>query len=141
MRPKGALTSVQGVLHSDLDQAPKLPALQQLLQQCGIATVKEEPHSEEALVDEAFMSSGHRVLVFAQFKRLLDIVESDVIKPMGAAYLRLDGRWAFDQHVSTQSRSHVCSCRTDDRFCLLQNDFEKRLQNLYCHHFFLCISR
>jgi SNF2 family DNA or RNA helicase len=42
--------------------------------------------------------SSHRVLVFAQFKGLLDLVESDVIAPMGVSYLRLDGRQAF--HIS-----------------------------------------
>ena len=35
---------------------------------------------------------SHRVLVFAQFKGLLDLVETDVMAPMGVSYLRLDGR-------------------------------------------------
>ena len=36
--------------------------------------------------------SGHRVLIFAQLKSYLDIVESDVLAPAGTSYLRLDGR-------------------------------------------------
>jgi TATA-binding protein-associated factor len=36
-------------------------------------------------------SAGHRVLVFAQLKAFLDIVERDVLAPMGVSYLRLDG--------------------------------------------------
>ncbi len=39
-------------------------------------------------------SSGHRVLIFAQLKSYLDIVETDVLAPSGISYLRLDGRWA-----------------------------------------------
>ena len=37
-------------------------------------------------------SSGHRVLIFAQLKSYLDIVEADVLAPAGISYLRLDGR-------------------------------------------------
>ena len=36
-------------------------------------------------------AAGHRVLVFAQLKGLLDLVESDVLKPAGVSFLRLDG--------------------------------------------------
>lgn len=82
---------LQRVLHTDLEHAPKLLALQQLLQQCGIG-VKEEMPGEDGLADAALMPTSHRVLIFAQFKRLLDLVESDVMTPMGASYLRLDGR-------------------------------------------------
>ena len=34
----------------------------------------------------------HRVLVFAQLRSLLDIVEADVLQAQGITYLRLDGR-------------------------------------------------
>lgn len=40
------------------------------------------------------VSSGHRVLIFAQLKSYLDIVEADVLTPAGISYLRLDGRCA-----------------------------------------------
>lgn len=35
--------------------------------------------------------AGHRVLIFAQLKGLLDIVERDVLAPAGISFLRLDG--------------------------------------------------
>lgn len=34
---------------------------------------------------------GHRVLVFAQTKAMLNLVESAVLKPMGVSHLRIDG--------------------------------------------------
>lgn len=34
---------------------------------------------------------GHRVLVFAQLRGLLDIVARDLLQPAGVPYLRLDG--------------------------------------------------
>ena len=66
-------------------------------------------------------SSGHRVLIFAQLKSYLDIVECDVLAPAGISYLRLDGRYAPDE-VSSQSvpanmhdpgrlRKHLTHCR------------------------------
>ena len=82
---------MQAALHKDLEHAPKLLALHQLLQQCGVG-LKDEPGSDDSLSTEVMMPTSHRVLVFAQFKRLLDLVEADVIQPMGASYLRLDGR-------------------------------------------------
>lgn len=62
------------------------------VQECGIigdaesttAAVKEEAEEAE--------SAGHRVLIFAQLKALLDIVERDVLQPAGVSFLRLDGR-------------------------------------------------
>ncbi len=36
-------------------------------------------------------AAGHRVLVFAQLRGLLDLVERDVLKPAGVSFLRLDG--------------------------------------------------
>lgn len=35
--------------------------------------------------------AGHRVLVFAQLRALLDLVEADVLGPLGASFLRIDG--------------------------------------------------
>ncbi|BDA40363.1 TATA-binding protein-associated factor 172 [Coccomyxa sp. Obi] len=71
-----------------LCHAPKLAALRQLLQECGIISdadsdVKEEPETSEG--------AGHRVLIFAQLKAFLDIVERDVLQPAGVSFLRLDG--------------------------------------------------
>ena len=37
--------------------------------------------------------AGHRVLIFAQLKAFLHLVEEDVLCPGGISFLRLDGRW------------------------------------------------
>lgn len=42
--------------------------------------------------DASDMETGHRVLIFAQLKALLDLVETDIMQPHGISYLRLDGR-------------------------------------------------
>nr|XP_049699746.1 TATA-binding protein-associated factor 172 [Helicoverpa armigera] len=75
--------------HSSLDDihhSAKLPALKQLLLDCGIGTptADEEP---EAIV------SQHRALIFCQLKKMLDIVENDLLKRHlpAVTYLRLDG--------------------------------------------------
>lgn len=47
--------------------------------------------------------AGHRVLVFAQLKGMLDLVEADVLRPAGVSFLRLDGRLMV-------SLSVCCSC-------------------------------
>jgi len=80
-----------------LEHAPKLQALRGLFRQLGIG---EELSSVAPDKDEAGggggggpAAAGHRVLVFAQLKSLLDIVESDLLKAElpGVGYLRLDG--------------------------------------------------
>jgi hypothetical protein len=35
--------------------------------------------------------AGHRLLVFAQLKSVLDLVESEVLAPLGVSFLRIDG--------------------------------------------------
>jgi TATA-binding protein-associated factor len=73
-----------------LAQSPKLQALQQLLTNCGI--IKGEPTDGDALVGAAAdAESGHRVLVFAQLRTMLDLVESTVLGPAGLPFVRLDG--------------------------------------------------
>ena len=52
---------------------------------------KEAP----AAAEEAPLETGHRVLVFAQLKALLDIVERDLLQPNSVPFLRLDGRSAL----------------------------------------------
>ena len=95
-----AVTSVTGTasweaaqpsLHQ-LEHAPKLAALQQLLQQCNIGVKAEDGIPVAGEEDISNVEDVHRVLVFAQFKGLLDLVERDVMSPMGISYLRLDGR-------------------------------------------------
>ena len=77
----------------DISHAPKLGALRELLVDAGIAkdvdAVEEE--EDDADVLEAVESCGHRVLIFAQLKSFLDIVEETVLRPLGISHLRLDG--------------------------------------------------
>ncbi|KAL0914712.1 hypothetical protein M5K25_015084 [Dendrobium thyrsiflorum] len=72
------------VLH-ELHHSPKLVALQEILEECGIGT---DTSSEGAI------SIGqHRVLIFAQHRSLLDIIERDLFNAhmKSVTYLRLDG--------------------------------------------------
>ena len=64
-----------------LDQAPKLRALKELLEQCGIGS------------ESGAVGGGHRVLVFAQSSKFLDLVEKDVFDAQmpKVTYMRLDG--------------------------------------------------
>jgi len=77
-------------LHS-LECAPKLQALKELLHECGIGSIsaadKDESDESESIV------SNHRVLIFAQLKSMLDIIENDLLKTVmpTVSYLRLDG--------------------------------------------------
>lgn len=69
----------------DIEHAAKLPALKQLLLDCGIGSASAEPG--------AAVVSQHRALVFCQLKRMLDIVERDLLRAHlpAVTYLRLDG--------------------------------------------------
>ncbi|XP_075973865.1 histone acetyltransferase 1 [Anticarsia gemmatalis] len=71
---------------NDIEHSAKLPALKQLLLDCGIGTTASEVEPE-AIV------SQHRALVFCQLKKMLDIVEQDLLKRHlpAVTYLRLDG--------------------------------------------------
>ena len=76
-------------LHA-LHHAPKLAALRDLLQQCDIvgdSAAEVCQNGDEAAGGEA----GHRVLVFAQLRAVLDLVDRDVLSPLGIPFLRLDG--------------------------------------------------
>ena len=82
-----------------LTHAPKLAALRDLLQQCGIVG-EEGPKTDvrhEAL--DAAGEAPNRVLVFAQLRAVLDFVESDVLQPLGIPFLRLDGGCASILHL------------------------------------------
>ncbi|XP_037638509.1 TATA-binding protein-associated factor 172 isoform X1 [Sebastes umbrosus] len=71
----------------DLQHAPKLSALKQLLLDCGLGSGGGSEGGTEAVVAQ------HRVLIFCQLKSMLDIVEHDLLKPKlpSVTYLRLDG--------------------------------------------------
>lgn len=91
------LTQQRTSLH-DLQHAPKLNALRQLLLDCGIGLGScGGPGSTGAaeLVGESDVPvvGQHRVLLFCQLKGMLDIVEKDLLKVHmpTVTYLRLDG--------------------------------------------------
>ncbi|KAG7462732.1 hypothetical protein MATL_G00187870 [Megalops atlanticus] len=71
----------------DIQHAPKLSALKQLLLDCGLGGAGSSEVGTEAVVAQ------HRVLIFCQLKSMLDIVEHDLLKPQlpSVTYLRLDG--------------------------------------------------
>ena len=69
------------------------------MQECGIGRLESEdsPVGGPSSGPEGPLGSagaGHRVLVFAQLKSLLELVERDVLQPGGVSSLRLDGRSA-----------------------------------------------
>ncbi|XP_022080347.1 TATA-binding protein-associated factor 172-like isoform X2 [Acanthaster planci] len=85
-----AQLSAQNTSLHDIAHAPKLTALKQLLQDCGIGVevmVSEQEGLTEAVVGQ------HRVLLFCQLKSMLDIVEKDLLRKHlpNVTYLRLDG--------------------------------------------------
>lgn len=67
----------------DIEHAPKLLALKNLLKECGIGLIG----------NESTVISQHRALVFCQMKDMLDIVENDLLKKNmpNVTYLRMDG--------------------------------------------------
>jgi TATA-binding protein-associated factor len=82
----------------DMQHAPKLQALKQLLNDCGIglAAGASCDLSKTELLDTDGSSSSvtqHRVLIFCQMKQMLDIIETDLFKPHmpSVTYMRLDG--------------------------------------------------
>ncbi len=68
--------------------------------------------------------AGHRVLVFAQLKGMLDLVEADVLRPGGISFLRLDGRLVLFLSV-------CCSCAPLHLQCkMMQHALELRSEAL-----------
>ncbi|XP_072972272.1 TATA-binding protein-associated factor BTAF1 isoform X2 [Typha angustifolia] len=70
----------------EIYHSPKLVALQEILQECGIGC---DNSSSEGVV----AVGQHRVLIFAQHKAFLDVIERDLFqsKMKSVTYLRLDG--------------------------------------------------
>ncbi|KAJ0247023.1 TATA-binding protein-associated factor BTAF1 [Hirschfeldia incana] len=75
------ITELHKVQHS-----PKLVALQEILEECGIG-------SDASSSDGSLSVGQHRVLIFAQHKALLDIIEKDLFQAQmkSVTYMRLDG--------------------------------------------------
>lgn len=82
--------AAQEHLRAHLEHSPKLAALRELLIDCGIGT---DASGDKSIKDEALAASdaGHRALVFAQTRALLDLAETSVLQPMGVSSLRIDG--------------------------------------------------
>ncbi|KAF8558525.1 hypothetical protein OG21DRAFT_1504270 [Imleria badia] len=83
---------------SDIQHAPKLQALRQLLSDCGIggtSAAAEGGKSElsDGVSDSSGAFSQHRALIFCQMKQMLDIIETDLFKQYmpSVTYMRLDG--------------------------------------------------
>ncbi|KAF8321727.1 hypothetical protein DL93DRAFT_2209827, partial [Clavulina sp. PMI_390] len=76
----------------DIAHAPKLEALRQLLNDCGVGAPPETKEEAMALEPESVISQ-HRVLIFCQMKQMLDIIETDLFKALmpTVTYMRLDG--------------------------------------------------
>lgn len=82
---------------NDINHSGKLPALHDLLLQCGIGTQSSSNSLDDSVVVQ------HRALVFFQLKSMMDIVENDLLKRLmpSVTYLRLDGS------VPTQARQGI----------------------------------
>lgn len=87
----------QGTSMDDIQHACKLPALKQLLLDCGIGTT---PTNEVVYVNQ------HRALIFCQLKSMLDIIEKDLLEKHlpNVSYLRLDGSVPASQRHSVVSK-------------------------------------
>ncbi|XP_015435871.1 PREDICTED: TATA-binding protein-associated factor 172 [Dufourea novaeangliae] len=98
---------------ADIEHGAKLPALKQLLLDCGIGqpqqqqnlastggTPDNQPPQQQQLV------SQHRALIFCQLKAMLDIVEKDLLRTHlpTVTYLRLDGSIPATQRHSVVAR-------------------------------------
>jgi TATA-binding protein-associated factor len=70
-----------------------------LLLECGIGMEKKLTTSEE--ITSSNVVSQHRVLIFCQFKSMLDIIEEDLFQKHMAnvSYLRLDGNLTLLQFL------------------------------------------
>ncbi|XP_077293659.1 histone acetyltransferase 1 isoform X2 [Arctopsyche grandis] len=82
---------------NDIQHAAKLPALRQLLQDCGIGCMSSDTNS---------VLSQHRALIFCQLKGMLEVIENDLLKPLlpQVSYLRLDGTVSPSQRQSVVQR-------------------------------------
>ncbi|KAH6823556.1 ROOT GROWTH DEFECTIVE 3 [Perilla frutescens var. hirtella] len=80
-----ANSDIAAELHK-LHHSPKLVALQEIMEECGIGV--DASNSEGAIT-----VGQHRVLIFAQHKALLNIIEKDLFQThmKNVTYLRLDG--------------------------------------------------
>ncbi|EPS58874.1 chromatin remodeling complex subunit, partial [Genlisea aurea] len=78
-------SDIASELHK-IHHSPKLVALQEIMEECGIGV-------DSSSSDGSISFGQHRVLIFAQHKALLDIIEKDLFQSQmrSVTYLRLDG--------------------------------------------------
>lgn len=97
----------------DVAHAPKLTALRDLLQDCGIG-IDSSGGGELATATESV--SQHRALIFCQMKEMLDIVQTDVLGKLlpSVQFLRLDG-----SVEATKRQSIVNQFNTDPSYDVL----------------------
>lgn len=92
---------------ADIEHSAKLPALKQLLLDCGIGL--QQARNSSAVAEnsqEQQLVSQHRALIFCQLKAMLDIVENDLLRAHlpTVTYLRLDGSVPAAQRHSVVAR-------------------------------------
>ncbi|KAJ2754387.1 TATA-binding protein-associated factor mot1 [Coemansia pectinata] len=90
---EGELAARGADLHS-LDIAPKLQALKDLLNQCGIG-LQPAMDGKCDLLDDSLdsVSASHRVLIFCQHREMIERIEQDLFTRHmpGVTYMRVDG--------------------------------------------------
>ncbi|KAJ2111390.1 TATA-binding protein-associated factor mot1, partial [Coemansia sp. RSA 922] len=91
---EGELAARGADLHS-LDIAPKLQALKDLLNQCGIGLQPAAVEGKFDLLDDSLdsVSASHRVLIFCQHREMIERIEQDLFTRHmpGVTYMRVDG--------------------------------------------------
>jgi len=94
---------------AEIEHGAKLPALKQLLLDCGIGQ-QQQQQARNSTTTETSQSqqlvSQHRALIFCQLKAMLDIVEKDLLRTHlpTVTYLRLDGSVPATQRHSIVAR-------------------------------------
>jgi len=98
LNEKSSAKSVAKRSDDDMNWSPKFEALKQILLDCGIgrdAHADDDGDNGEATNNHSESKQGgnHRVLVFAQLKSLLDLVEEELFTShmKDVSWLRLDG--------------------------------------------------
>lgn len=95
---------------TDIEHGAKLPALKQLLLDCGIGQQQQHSASISSITatdsQQQQLVSQHRALIFCQLKAMLDIVEKDLLRVHlpTVTYLRLDGSVPASQRHSVVAR-------------------------------------
>lgn len=100
---------------AEIEHGAKLPALKQLLLDCGIGQPQQQQNRNSVATgntpdnqppQQQQLVSQHRALIFCQLKAMLDIVEKDLLRTHlpTVTYLRLDGSVPATQRHSVVAR-------------------------------------